>query len=125
MGILHFRHFHPFRFGNTGDLYFICLLKYDGRYDGGKEFERDEKEIAAIRWMGIDEVLTQKGLQSSSGTRGCRQSIRSKVDLLVEHWDDDNVDLGLMSPTKMKPDRDYFVYGPGLNEMVASDQCGV
>merc|ERR1711879_672299 len=108
---MHFRHFHPFRFENTSDLYFICLLKYNGLCSGGKEFIRQEQEIADIKWMEIEQALS---LQSMSGvtTTGERDRIQEKVNLMVEHWDDENVDLGLMYPTKTRKDREYFVFGP-------------
>eukprot|EP01084_Bolivina_argentea_P060624 110750_1 len=48
-GILQMRHFHPGRFMNTGDIYFICLLKYDGDTDGGHEFNVDSNEIDEIK----------------------------------------------------------------------------
>ena len=111
LGILNFRHFHPFRFGNTSDIYFICLLKYDGDCS---QFDRDENEIAAIQWMDIDEVLQQKGVQGALGTAGCRANVTRKVDALVKHWNDDEMDLGLLSPSRTKPDREYFVFGPKI-----------
>merc|ERR1712154_297897 len=99
MGIVGFRHFHPFRFGNTSDLYIFCLLKYDGQCDGGKEFQRDENEIAAIQWMDMKEFMTLDTVPAID-TEGGKERILRNVDKMVEHWDDDDVHLDLLRANK-------------------------
>merc|ERR1712048_1379036 len=89
-GIVHFRHFVPFRFNNTGDIYFICLLKYDGELNDGKEFKKDENEIAQIKWMELDDLLSLESQQSTFGNEETKNFIRMNVDMMMKHWDDES-----------------------------------
>merc|ERR1712228_8428 len=112
-GIVHFRHFVPFRFMNTGDIYFICLLKYNGPLNDGKEFAIDKNEIDEIKWMDIDDVLSLKSQQPTFGNEQTKNFIRLNVDLMIKHWNDKDEDdkLQTFKPVNSKPNCEYFVYG--------------
>jgi len=124
MGILHFRHCHPCRFGNTADLYFICLLKYDGPLlDDGKEFNVDAKEIEQIAWMDVGDVINLPGQQRIFAGKACKDNIQRNVDKMIQRWnnndgecDPNSTGLSTLRPKKTKrftkPDQDFYVYAP-------------
>eukprot|EP01084_Bolivina_argentea_P010321 19221_1 len=127
-GILQFRHFYPFRFTNSGDIYYICLLKYNGILDDGNEFKIDENEIDEIKWMDVDKVLELESQQPTFGSQQCKDNIKRNVDILVKNWDKHNeneydINLQTFRPTKYKfnnhkllskykQDREWYVYAP-------------
>ena len=117
-GILHFRHFYPFRFMNSGDIYFICLLKYDGDITKeGKEFNIDQNEIAEIKWMDIDDILELKTQQATFGSKEGKENIKRNVDLMIKNWDNDDGndnDIGYTTfrPLNTRENREYYVYAP-------------
>jgi len=119
-GIVQFRHFHPFRFMNSGDIYFICLLKYDGEItDNGKEFDVDKNEIDEIKWMDIDDMLELTSQQPTFGNKESKNNIKKNVDLLIENWDnnDENkADLGTFRAINSKKNREFYVYAPTVTK---------
>ena len=117
-GIIHFTHFAPFRFMNTGDIYFICLLKYDGELDEGKEFAIDKNEIAEIKWMDIEDMLSLKSQQPTFGNDQTKNFIQRNVDCLIKHWDDnDDSSLQTFMPVNSKINHEYYVYGNVSNRV--------
>lgn len=64
--ILMIRHNLAFRF-ERGDLYFICLCVLPPDYDDAAPLQAPSDEIAACRWIDLDEFLNLKHMQRYLG----------------------------------------------------------
>jgi ADP-ribose pyrophosphatase YjhB (NUDIX family) len=96
INIISFRHTTPFRFGNTDDILFICLLKaIDGNDDNDdnnyKLFKHDH-EIDNIKWMKLKDYLMIQETQEREimGFDNYQKRIEYEINKLIENWD--NID---------------------------------
>ena len=142
VNILSFRHIFPFRFGNTGDIYFLTLLKLndeyynDPKYNYDKEkndsrfaFNVDEKEIAKIRWIKLDELLNLKSMSHMVGSNEndnndnndnnnweIRNVVREECQWLVNNWDKVSKDIEInKSENSRKENNNCVISRAGIN----------
>jgi len=77
----------PYRFANTSDIYFLCLLKLE---DENQEIKKCEKEIDKIEWMDLNDFLNLESQSYVFGEKTFQQTVLNEANLLIENWD--NVD---------------------------------
>ncbi|ETO36540.1 hypothetical protein RFI_00522 [Reticulomyxa filosa] len=86
ISILGFRQMMPYRFGNTADIWFLCLLRPVDNTP--LEFKKDEHEIAQIKWMDLNEFMNLECTKSIFQHYNFEKAVAKEVDWLLKHWND-------------------------------------
>mmetsp|Transcript_31428 Transcript_31428/g.50905 ORF Transcript_31428/g.50905 Transcript_31428/m.50905 type:complete len:326 (-) Transcript_31428:21-998(-) len=86
LGVLAVRHLLEFRFGNTCDISFICLLR---PRDVNQRLEPEHKnEVNEIEWMSIDEFIENKKHIFLGTEKENLDLLRNASKWLIKFWDD-------------------------------------
>jgi len=106
ISVISFRHTTPFRFGNTDDILFVCLLKL---VDDNQKFQPDH-EIEDIKWMNIKDYFDIQETQEKEimGHKSYQIRIENEINHLIQNWD--NADY--ISSNSFKPEQSYHPSHP-------------
>ena len=84
MGVLSVRHLLDFRFGNTCDVSFICLLKPK---DLKQEFNPEHtNEVKDVKWMDVDQFISSETHLFFGEEKENLDLLRDAAQWMKTHW---------------------------------------